>query len=314
MIRSSHGRQDAEPCRPHGARGAGRAAEDHPSGGVPGLVRRHGAGAHALRRPRNTTATARWRGTRSGDRSATWRWPAVRRTRARCSKPGTPADIDAEPDRYAEVAEEICRGVMMTTLLDTNVSPVPGWVRVSCLSDAMAGWLLRAIVMENVAARGRRDGARSARGAAFPSRERDQERHHRDREDLALLARAHAARPAARHRQPVRTARQGVTAGRTIHDGRRTGGGCARRCRQPSTGIPACRRRGQSYAGWLGVDCPSVRSAIWMMRALVAGNVLSRREGTTLFVPVNRGTDPGGVRVARALARAHRLAAARNIH
>ena len=27
----------------------------------------------------------RWRGTRSGERSATWRWPAARRTRARCS-------------------------------------------------------------------------------------------------------------------------------------------------------------------------------------------------------------------------------------
>ena len=69
-----------------------------------------------------------------------------------------------------------------------------------------------------------------------------------------------------------------------------------------------------SYSGWLGVDCPSVRSAIWMMRALVAGNVLARREATTLFVPVNHGTDPGGVKVARALARAHRLAAARDIH
>ena len=66
---------------------------------------------------------------------------------------GRAEDIDAEPERHTEVAEEICRGVMMTTLLDTNVSPVPGWVRVSCLSEAMAGWLLRAIVMENVAAR-----------------------------------------------------------------------------------------------------------------------------------------------------------------
>ena len=31
-----------------------------------------------------------------------------------------------------------------------------------------------------------------------------------------------------------------------------------------------------------------------MMRALVASNVLSRREGTTLFVPVNSVTDPTG--------------------
>ena len=35
-----------------------------------------------------------------------------------------------------------------------------------------------------------------------------------------------------------------------------------------------------------------------MMRALVATNVLSRREGTTLFVPVNAATDPRGTIVA----------------
>ena len=43
------------------------------------------------------------------------------------------------------------------TGLRAYVSPTPGWVRVTCLGDAMAGWLLRAIVMENVAAR--RQGA-----------------------------------------------------------------------------------------------------------------------------------------------------------
>jgi hypothetical protein len=39
------------------------------------------------------------------------------------------------------------------------------------------------------------------------------------------------------------------------------------------------------YRGWLGLECPSVESAIWMMRALVASNVLARREQTVLFVP-----------------------------
>jgi hypothetical protein len=31
-----------------------------------------------------------------------------------------------------------------------------------------------------------------------------------------------------------------------------------------------------------------------MMRLLVASNVLTRREGTALFVPVNSATDPEG--------------------
>ena len=60
------------------------------------------------------------------------------------------------------------------------------------------------------------------------------------------------------------------------------------------------------------MECPSVRGAIWMMRALVVSNVLSRREGTVLFVPVNGVTDPGGERLARALAVVYRLAVIRS--
>ena len=41
----------------------------------------------------------------------------------------------------------------MAADLDAEPSPIPGWVRVICSNAGMAGWLLRAIVMENVAAR-----------------------------------------------------------------------------------------------------------------------------------------------------------------
>ncbi|MGH8637459.1 MAG: hypothetical protein ACREUZ_10040, partial [Burkholderiales bacterium] len=62
-----------------------------------------------------------------------------------------------------------------------------------------------------------------------------------------------------------------------------------------------------------GVGCSSVRAAIWMMRAMVASNVLSRREETVLFVPVNQASDPDGRRVAASLARVHDLAAVRKV-
>ena len=75
----------------------------------------------------------------------------------RAARSGRRAAIDADFDRYDEVADEICRGIRLVTGLRPYVSPNPGWVRVSCPGDAMAGWLLRAIVMENVAAR--RQGA-----------------------------------------------------------------------------------------------------------------------------------------------------------
>jgi hypothetical protein len=45
-----------------------------------------------------------------------------------------------------------------------------------------------------------------------------------------------------------------------------------------------------------------------MMRALVVHNVLARREGVVLFVPVNDVSDPAGIRVARTLGHVDRLA------
>jgi hypothetical protein len=70
-------------------------------------------------------------------------------------EPGTEREIDARYGRYDEVAEEICRGIRMVTGLRSYVSPTVGWVSVTCHGDGMAGWLVRAIVMENVAARRR---------------------------------------------------------------------------------------------------------------------------------------------------------------
>ena len=42
-----------------------------------------------------------------------------------------------------------------------------------------------------------------------------------------------------------------------------------------------------------------MQAAVWMMRLLVASNVLTRREGTALFVPVNPAADPEGRAIAR---------------
>jgi len=66
-------------------------------------------------------------------------------------------------------------------------------------------------------------------------------------------------------------------------------------------------------AGWLGLECGDVRPAVWLMRALVAGNVLSRREGTVLYVPVNATLDANGQRVAAAVERVVGYARARGV-
>jgi hypothetical protein len=61
------------------------------------------------------------------------------------------------------------------------------------------------------------------------------------------------------------------------------------------------------------VNCPSVRAAIWMMRALVVNNILARREQTVLFVPLNPDADADGVVVAKTLARVYTLAAVKGV-
>jgi hypothetical protein len=50
-----------------------------------------------------------------------------------------------------------------------------------------------------------------------------------------------------------------------------------------------------------------------MMRMMVVSNVLSRREGTVLFVPVNPVQDPVGDRVANTVAAIYRLAQAKGL-
>jgi hypothetical protein len=50
-----------------------------------------------------------------------------------------------------------------------------------------------------------------------------------------------------------------------------------------------------------------------MMRGLVASNVLARREGTVLFLPVNATTDRGGKHVAGAVESVYRQAAMRGV-
>jgi sirohydrochlorin cobaltochelatase len=225
-------------------------------------------------------------------------------------EPGTEAEINAQFSRYDEVAEEICRGIRMATGLRAYVSPTPGWISVTCHGDAMAGWLMRAIVMENVAAR--RRGAILELPAAPHFRLEKEIKNvvtvmaktchywlghvpHDQQQDIAALFVTMAAESPLIEpdRSSDRSAAEAVAS-----------------LIQRDTGLPGSDRR---YAGWVGVECPSVRAAVWMMRTLVASNILSRREESVLFVPVNAETDPRGTIVAGAVERVYRYAAAREV-
>ncbi len=74
------------------------------------------------------------------------------------------------------------------------------------------------------------------------------------------------------------------------------------------TGSSGIRTSEHKYFGWLGVECRDVASAVWLMRAMLARNILSRREGNVYFVPVDPVRDPDGEISSAAVLLLHRLA------
>jgi hypothetical protein len=228
-------------------------------------------------------------------------------------EPATEPEIAAQPERYRAVVGEISRGVTMVADLPAQVSPIPGWVRVTCLSEGMVGWLLRAIVMENVAAR--------ARGRAIDVPASPHFRLEKEVKNVVTVM-AKTCHYWLGHTSPTRQRAIGrllaeiAEEAPLVEPAAAGEAGASAESQEPAfarmaetvrceTGLQPSSYR---YTGWFGVECPSVRAAIWMMRAVVVSNVLSRREGTVLFVPVNSVQDPEGARAASAVIRTHRLA------
>jgi sirohydrochlorin cobaltochelatase len=68
-------------------------------------------------------------------------------------EPVAPDEISENPTAYESVCAEIERGLRLITRLDVVRHRVPGWIGIVCNSEAMALWLLRAILVENISVR-----------------------------------------------------------------------------------------------------------------------------------------------------------------
>lgn len=68
-------------------------------------------------------------------------------------EPVSPEMVKANLAGYEQVLAELERGIALVTGLPPVRSASPGWVGVECRSEAMALWLLRAIVVENICVR-----------------------------------------------------------------------------------------------------------------------------------------------------------------
>ena len=238
--------------------------------------------------------------------------------KGRLLRPATGDEIAANPDRYAEVVAEICRGVTLVTGLPSDASEEPGWIHVGCDSDGMAAWLLRAIAMENVAVRADEAVLDLPAGPAYRL---DKE----IKNVVTVIAKTchywsghmwrFEQRAIADLFATMETETPLIVPGALDRvPGALDGGNAdepwshAAAALQSATPLAVAPR---VYPDWIGVACPSVRAAVWMTRMLVASNVLARREDTVLFLPIDPGRDPGGRAVAARLARVHRLAASK---
>jgi sirohydrochlorin cobaltochelatase len=230
--------------------------------------------------------------------------------------PATQTEIEAQPDRYEEVVSEICRGVQLVADLAAEPSATPGWIRVECVNCATAEWLLRAITVENIAARRQNLNLELPAAPGFRLEKeiknvitvvaktahywfghiyRDQRAQIRD-----LFTQMEQESPLL---QPA------YNADASTHE---TESGKTNLANQIATST-ALRASAHQYKDWLGIELPTVPSAIWLMRALVASNVLSRCEDKVLFLPVDHHRDPDGEIAAQSFARLHKLAALRSI-
>lgn len=202
----------------------------------------------------------------------------------------TPEEVMAEPAGYQLVYEEIVRGIRMTTGLDASAGPEPGWVAVRCHGEEMAGWLLRAVMAENVFVRQEGVTIQVPAGPRFRVAKEVKNvvvalaktchywSDHLSKSEQANAASAMAGQAVPSLLQPPSRPEVLAYADEYAALAERMG-----RSLRQATGLPVVR---SPALGWVGVSFPDDWTAAWHVRAAIAENILARRETEALFLPV----------------------------
>lgn len=230
--------------------------------------------------------------------------------------PGTAEAIAARPQEQERVVAEICRGIGMVAFLPVQRSAIEGWVDVECHIPVKAEWLARAIAMENVSTHCEGTILKLPAGPDYRIAKEIKnvvtsiaktchywDEHMSVRQQSGIHQLFHRMKTEGPFVQPALP-------------GKVSGEQCQRAADETAKVIAesvGLRRSSHAYFGWLGLECPTVNAAVWMMRALVAFNLLVRREDTTLFVPVDPSHAANLSAVSGAVGSVHRLAAERKI-
>ena len=191
----------------------------------------------------------------------------------------------AAPLMYQAVVAEIGRGIWAVTGLPVLPHVAPGWVGVRCLSEGMASWLVRAIVVENISARREQDFLHVPAGPHFQIGKEI-------KNVVTAVAKTYhywtCHMPAGPWRDTATTACGELLEPALPTEARAAPGAYKMvvdemaRAIQHATGLPCVP---SVHLGWVGVECADVDMAVWLMRAVIALGLMVRRENHVLFLP-----------------------------
>ena len=212
--------------------------------------------------------------------------------RGKLLEPVSQAEVAAEPGRYRDVVAEIDRAIGLTTGLRVVNGYAPGWVGVQCGSLEESAWLQFAVTAENVSARRRQSVLQLPAGPAF--------RVEKEIKNVVVaLAKSYHYWDGHLTAAQQSLAAEGVWEAATPSEAAANPSEYEAAVREVensllAAGLPTSPRR---YVGWVGVETGSEEDAVWLLRAVLVEQVLARREGKVLYLPV--GATPSSDQAAR---------------
>ncbi len=198
-----------------------------------------------------------------------------------------PVDVSKDLEKSKAVASEIIRGIQLTTGLKASIDNEINSVLLECESEPMAAWMHRAIVAENVFADHFGNVVHLPSGPVF--------RIEKEIKNVIVCVAktwhywdGHMSENEKTKAGKVMNDALLIIAPQVSNNEITTEAYAKAVIETLETVGAALKFEGKSAVeyGWVGFECPDEKSAAWMVRAIIACNILARREIATLLLPV----------------------------
>ncbi|MCY2971560.1 MAG: hypothetical protein NTZ30_12925 [Planctomycetota bacterium] len=186
--------------------------------------------------------------------------------------PTNPADVSKDPEKSKAMPSEIMRGIQLTTGMKASIDDEINWVLLECESETMAAWMHRAIVAENVFADHLGKVVRLPSGPDF--------RIEKEIKNVIVCV-----AKTWHYWDGHMSENEKAKAGKVMNDAPAYAKAAIETLETIGAALKFEGKTASEY-GWVGFECPDEKSAAWMVRAIIACNILARREITTLLLPV----------------------------